>query len=68
MTAAVPALRTIAVTRYVTPLREGGSLRVNPLRQAHYMLASLAVGGTSGGDPSSTAFPARFEIDCIRVY
>lgn len=41
---------------------------VNPLRQAHYMLANLAVGGTSGGDPSSTAFPVRYEIDYIRVY
>lgn len=41
---------------------------VNPLRQAQYMLANLAVGGTSGGDPSSTPFPARFEIDYIRVY
>jgi beta-glucanase (GH16 family) len=40
----------------------------NPLRQPHYMLANLAVGGTSGGDPASTAFPARFEIDYIRVY
>ena len=41
---------------------------VNPLRRPHYMLANLAVGGTNGGDPSSTAFPARFEIDYIRVY
>jgi beta-glucanase (GH16 family) len=41
---------------------------VNPLRQPHYMLANLAVGGTSGGDPSPTAFPVRYEIDYIRVY
>lgn len=41
---------------------------VNPLRQPHYMLANLAIGGTSGGDPSSTTFPARYEIDYIRVY
>jgi beta-glucanase (GH16 family) len=49
-----------------TANQDGG--RVNPLRQPHYMLANLAVGGTSGGDPSSTAFPARYEIDYIRVY
>ena len=46
--------------------QDGGG--VNPLRQAHYMLANLAVGGTSGGNPSSTAFPVRYEIDYIRVY
>jgi len=49
-----------------TANQDGGGL--NPLRQPHYMLANLAVGGTSGGDPSSTAFPARYEIDYIRVY
>jgi beta-glucanase (GH16 family) len=41
---------------------------INPLRQSHYMLANLAIGGTSGGDPSPTAFPVRYEIDYIRVY
>jgi beta-glucanase (GH16 family) len=46
--------------------QDGGG--VNPLRQPHYMLANLAVGGTSGGDPSSTVFPVRYEIDYIRVY
>jgi len=46
--------------------QDGGG--VNPLRQPHYMLANLAVGGTSGGNPSSTAFPVRYEIDYIRVY
>jgi len=46
--------------------QDGGG--ANPLRQAHYMLANLAVGGTSGGNPSSTAFPVRYEIDYIRVY
>jgi len=42
--------------------------RVNPFRQAHYLLANLAVGGTSGGDPTATEFPARYEIDYVHVY
>jgi beta-glucanase (GH16 family) len=41
---------------------------INPLRQPHYMLVNLAIGGTSGGDPSATAFPSRLEVDYIRVY
>lgn len=40
----------------------------NPLRQPHYILLNLAIGGTSGGDPSQTAFPARFEVDYVRIY
>jgi len=40
----------------------------NPFHQPHYLLVNLAVGGTQGGDPSSTAFPARYEIDYVRVY
>ena len=42
--------------------------RANPFHQPHYLLVNLAVGGTQGGDPSSTEFPARFEIDYVRVY
>jgi beta-glucanase (GH16 family) len=41
--------------------------RQNPLRMPHYLLLSLAVGGVSGGDPSATAFPAKFEVDYVRV-
>jgi hypothetical protein len=40
----------------------------NPFRQPHYILVNLAIGGTQGGDPSSTAFPARLEVDYIRIY
>ena len=32
-----------------------------------YMLANLAIGGNSGGDPSGTAFPQYYYIDYIRV-
>lgn len=40
----------------------------NPLQQPHYMLLNLAIGGTNGGDPAATPFPARYEIDYVRVY
>ncbi len=40
----------------------------NPFQQPHFILLNLAVGGANGGDPSQTAFPARFEIDYVRVY
>lgn len=41
---------------------------INPFRQPHYMLLNLAMGGTNGGDISSTKFPNRFEVDYVRVY
>jgi beta-glucanase (GH16 family) len=40
----------------------------NPYRHAHYMLLNLAIGGNAGGDPSATQFPARLEVDYVRVY
>ena len=40
----------------------------NPFHRPHYLLLNLAVGGTQGGDPSSTSFPARYEVDYVRVY
>lgn len=40
----------------------------NPLRQPHYLIVNLAIGGTQGGDPSNTTFPVRYEVDYIRVY
>jgi beta-glucanase (GH16 family) len=41
---------------------------VNPLQQPHHIILNLAVGGTQGGDPSATTFPARYEVDYVRVY
>ncbi|HEX8528665.1 MAG TPA: glycoside hydrolase family 16 protein [Cytophagales bacterium] len=46
----------------------GDAAGKNPFRQPHYLLLSLAVGGTNGGDPAQTPFPARLEVDYIRVY
>ncbi|UCH63287.1 MAG: glycoside hydrolase family 16 protein [Fidelibacterota bacterium] len=40
----------------------------NPFRQPHYILLNLAIGGTVGGDPSGTEFPARLEVDYVRIY
>ena len=40
----------------------------NPFHQPLYLLVNLAIGGTQGGDPSQTSFPARYEIDYVRVY
>ncbi len=40
---------------------------VNPFHQPHYLIVNQAIGG-QGGDPSTTEFPARYEIDYIRVY
>lgn len=41
---------------------------VNPFQQPHYILLNLAIGGNSGGDPSTTKFPRKYEIDYVRVY
>lgn len=42
--------------------------RTEPFQEPHYILLNLAIGGTQGGDPSETQFPARFEVDYVRVY
>ncbi len=39
----------------------------NPFHGPQYIILNLSVGGTEGGDPSKTEFPARFEIDYVRV-
>ena len=54
-----------------TDLKEtvnGDREAANPMHEPHYMLLNLAIGGTRGGDPSATEFPARFEVDYVRVY
>lgn len=40
----------------------------NPMQQPHYIIINLAIGGTNGGDPSSTEFPRKYIIDYVRVY
>jgi len=57
-------LNTVDLSKTFNKDQEGK----NPLRQPHYIILNLAIGGTSGGDPANTQFPARFEIDYVRVY
>lgn len=57
-------LNSVDLTKTVN---EDGS-GVNPLRQPHHIILNLAIGGTSGGDPSNTSFPAKFEVDYVRIY
>lgn len=39
----------------------------NPFHQPHYILLNLAI-GSNGGDPSTTSFPKRYEVDYVRVF
>lgn len=40
----------------------------NPFHAPQSVLLSLAIGATNGGDPSQTEFPARLEVDYVRIY
>jgi len=40
----------------------------SPFKQKVYMILNLAIGGDNGGDPSGTTFPAKFEVDYVRVF
>ena len=42
--------------------------RPQPLQAEHYLFLNLAIGGDNGGDPSGTEFPAKFEVDYVRVF
>ncbi len=49
-------------------LNNRNELGIKPYQQPHYILLNLAIGGQSGGDPSQTKFPNKFEVDYVRVY
>jgi beta-glucanase (GH16 family) len=57
-------LNTVDLSKTINP----GPEKINPFTEPHYILLNLAIGGTAGGDPSKTEFPARFEVDYVRVY
>lgn len=40
----------------------------NPFHAPQTLILNLAIGGQNGGDPSQTAFPARYVIDYVRIY
>lgn len=40
----------------------------NPMRQPHYFLLDLAIGGDHGGDLDREAMPMKYEIDYVRIY
>lgn len=44
-----------------------GELPYNPFLHPQYLLLNLAL-GAQGGEPDTTAFPLRYEIDYVRVY
>src|SRR5262249_53255183 len=57
-------LNEVDLPKTVTRTPEGAT----PPREPHHLILNLAIGGFSGGDPSRTEFPARFEVDWVRVY
>lgn len=57
-------LRSVPLTETIN--RDG--TQTNPFMQPHYLLVNLAIGGDNGGDPATTTFPAKYEIDYVRVY
>jgi len=59
-------LNTIDIEKTINPTTEWGPK--NPFLQPHYLLLNLAIGGKSGGDPSQTAFPTKYEIEYVRVF
>jgi beta-glucanase (GH16 family) len=54
---------------YFTFAKEPGGSAVWPFDQPHYLILNLAIGGNWGGQKGidDAAFPARFEIDYVRV-
>jgi beta-glucanase (GH16 family) len=51
----------------ITNVRNQTADGANPFHEPHHILLNLAIGAT-GGDPSATPFPVRFEVDWVRVY
>jgi beta-glucanase (GH16 family) len=52
----------------LTTTINGNREAANPFHEPQYMLLNLAIGGMNGGDPAETKFPARFEVDYVRVF
>ena len=57
-------LNTVDLTKTINATPD----RTNPFHGPQAFIVNLAIGGTSGGDPSGTTFPARLEVDWVRVW
>jgi beta-glucanase (GH16 family)/S1-C subfamily serine protease len=57
-------LNTIDLSKTIN----AGRGEVNPFHAPHYMILNLAIGGMNGGRVGTTEFPAKFEVDYVRVY
>lgn len=57
-------LNTIELSKTIN---ERGDVK-NPFKIPHFLILNLAIGGKAGGDPSGVTFPARYEIDYVRIY
>jgi beta-glucanase (GH16 family) len=55
------------VQKLSSAVNPAGSTPSAPFQQKHYFLLNLAI-GANGGDPGSSAFPIRYEVDYFRVY
>lgn len=42
--------------------------RANPFHEPHYLILNLAIGGMNGGNPATTDFPKRMQVDYVRLY
>jgi len=56
------------VTFYTYRKSHNASRSEWPFDDPQYMLLNVAVGGVLGGAPDDTKFPARMEVDYVRVY
>ena len=57
-------LNTVDLSRTIN----GDGSGKNPFHQPHYILLNLAIGGDNGGDPSTTVFPAKLEVEYVRIH
>ena len=57
-------LNTVDLSRTINATPD----HANPFHEPQAFILNLAIGGTSGGDPAATEFPARLEVDWIRVW
>lgn len=50
------------------PLSNADQGEHNPFKFPFFLVLNLALGGTSGGDPSGLNFPIKLEVDWIRAF